>query len=122
MIRQLIEATGFATAARQGADAAALDGHVKEIVRGIVTDAAPFVPLGRLGLSLRNLYSSEINEGSFADVVNALEQIRAQQPPAPTGSGMPGEAPLPLGMPGESPLPTDPTQAPGAPLPETPGL
>ncbi|MEX0912036.1 MAG: peptidylprolyl isomerase [Gemmatimonadota bacterium] len=113
MIRQLIEATGFGQAARQGADAAALDEHVNTIVRGTVTGEQPFVPLGRLGLSLRDLYSHEINEAAFSDVVTQLEQIRAQQPPAESPAQQPGAPALPQ-MPGDS-VPATP------PPPETPG-
>lgn len=112
MIDELIEATGFAEAARQGADPASLDAYVKGLVQGIVTGEAPFVPLGRLGITLRDRYPNEINEGAFAQVVQRLEEIRARQP-----------APMQL-PPDFDPglqLPTEPGQQPGqAPLPGAP--
>jgi hypothetical protein len=106
MIRELVDATGFAEAARQGADPALLDAHVKALVQGIVTGEHPFIPLGRLGVSLRDLYSFEINDGAFSQVVNRLESIRATMPPA---------APFQMEepeMPGQPPLPTEPQLAP----------
>lgn len=112
MIRDLVEATGFAEAARQGASSAALEEHVTEIVRSIVTGESPFVPLGRLGISLREVFPHEINEGSFPAVVSRLEQIRAQQPvpmQLPTDPASPGEV-----LPG---APAPGMQAPAEPAP-----
>jgi hypothetical protein len=83
MIRDLMESTGFAEAARQGASPAALDAHVKMLVEGVVTGEQPFFPLGRLGVSLRDLYPHEVNEGAFGQVVSRLEEIRARQPALP---------------------------------------
>lgn len=113
MLDDLLEATGFVEAARQGAGSGALEQHVKELVRGVVTGEAPFVPLGRLGLILRDRYPHEVNDGAFTGVVGELERIRAEQPappqPLPLDSqGMPLEA-----MPGQ-PMPAQPQATPPA--------
>jgi peptidyl-prolyl cis-trans isomerase C len=114
MIRELIDASGFVTAARQGADPSALDEHVDQLVQAIVAGEVEFVPLGRLGVVLRSLYPYEINEDAFPEVVAQLEQIRAQQPappaPAPGMPGMPGTA-----VPGQPPVPTMPLDSAAAP-------
>ena len=97
MLDDLLQATGFVEAARQGAGAGALADHVKQLVEGVVTGEAPFVPLGQLGLILRDRYTYEVNESAFSSVISGLEQIRASQPAPP--------APLPLdpeGMPLEA--------------------
>jgi len=108
MIRELVEATGFAEAARIRPDPAALDAHVKALVEGIVSGEQPFVPLGLLGVSLRGLYPNDVNEGSFSQVVSRLEEIRARQPAMPQEMpgmpGMPGQGdpqgpPMPMGPP-----------------------
>jgi hypothetical protein len=80
MIRDLVEATGFAEAARVRAEPAALDAYVKELVAGIVTGEEAFIPLGRLGVALRERYPFELNDGVFSQVVTRLEEIRARQP------------------------------------------
>lgn len=96
MIRELIEATGFAEAARQGADAAFFEGYVMDLIQGIVSGQQPFIPLGRLGVGLRDLYAHEINDGALPQVVSRLEAIRATQPAMPF-QGLPGQ-PLPEEM------------------------
>ncbi|MEX2583344.1 MAG: peptidylprolyl isomerase [Gemmatimonadota bacterium] len=120
-IRQLTEATGFVAAARQGADSSALDAHVNELVQAIVSGGAEFVPLGRLGVILRDLYPHEINEESFSAVVSQLEVIRAQQAPPPPVPGAPGQPPTDPAMPGQ-PMPTEPMpmDSMAAPPPATP--
>jgi hypothetical protein len=112
-IRELVEATGFAEAARVRADAAALEAHVKALISGVVTGEQPYIPLGMLGIALRDRYPYEINDGSFSQVVSRLEEIRGEQPMIQ----MPG---LNLeGMPGMPPMPDMPEQAPPVtPLPE----
>jgi len=82
-IAALIDATGFLDAARQGADPAAIDAHVQTLLRGVITGEMPFVPLGRLGVSLRDLYGFDVNEGSLAQVITRLEEIRVSQPAPP---------------------------------------
>lgn len=84
-IRELVEATGFGEAARAGATPAELEEHVKMILQGVVSGEAPFVPLGRLGFSLRDVYDYEINDGAITEVVRQLEEIRAQAPAMPEG-------------------------------------
>jgi peptidyl-prolyl cis-trans isomerase C len=124
MIRELVEATGFAEAARLRADPSILEAHVKALVEGIVSGEQPFVPLGQLGLSLRDVYPHEVNEGSFAAVVRRLEEIRARQPALPQLPGqfdpdmpMPGD---PQQMPQMPPMPGDPQQMPPMPQPGLP--
>jgi hypothetical protein len=114
MIKELVDATGFTDAARAGATPAQLDEHVKMLVQGVVTGEQPFIPLGRLGLALREIYDYEISDGSFAQVVSQLEEIRAQQPapPAPPAGTQPQ-------LPGE--VPVDPNQAPSTSTPPPAG-
>jgi hypothetical protein len=105
-IHQLVEATGFAEAARVRADPASLDQHVKALVEGIVTGEEPFVPLGRLGIALRDLYPHEVNDNTFSQVVSRLEEIRARQPmpqQLPEGMQLPGSPDQQPPMPGQPP-------------------
>jgi len=111
VIRELVEATGFAEAARVRADASLLDAHVKALVEGIVSGEQPFVPLGQLGLSLRDVYPHELNESSFAAVVRRLEEIRARQPAVPQ---------LPEQFDPSMPMPGEPQQMPPMPQPGLP--
>lgn len=92
MITELVTATGFTEAVRASATPAQLDEHVKLLVQGVVTGEQPYVPLGRLGIALRDIYEYEIVEGAFPSVVNELEGIRAQLPPPPAipPTGVPG--------------------------------
>jgi hypothetical protein len=109
MIQELVEGTGFLEAARQRADPAALGAHVMELVEGVVTGEQPYIPLGPLGTALREVYSFEINENSFSQVVNRLEEIRARQPA------------MPMQMPGDmNQLPPDFDQLPMEPQPGQP--
>jgi hypothetical protein len=116
MITELVQATGFAEAARVQIDPAELDEYVKSLIEGVVTGEQPFIPLGQLGVSLREAYSHEINEGAFNQVVQRLEEVRARQP----AIQMPGQ--FDPSMPVEPTLPVEPAiPAPGSQLPvETP--
>ncbi len=104
MIRELVEGTGFIEAARVNATPAQVDEHVKILVRGVVTGEQPFIPLGRLGTALRDLYQFEVNDGTFPAVIRQVEETRARQPAPliPPIGGVPGE-----------PLPIDPSTLPG---------
>ena len=83
-ISMLLEQTGLAQLAGQRGNQAAIDEHVRTLIAEGVAGRAQLVPLGRLGIMLRDLYPSEINEGTFGRVISQLEQIRARQPaPAP---------------------------------------
>lgn len=108
-IRTLVESAGFADAARASANAAALDQVVKTIVAQVVAGEAAFVPLGRLGVLLRDLHGAQVNEESFPAVVSRMEELRASMP-------APQQAP-PEGM-----LPQIPVDSTGAPIqmPATP--
>lgn len=126
-ITDLVEGTGFAQIARGGANSAAIDQMVKSLVEGVVSGETPFVPLGRLGVILRDLYPTEVNDDAFRDVITRLEQARASQPQMPQGmpQGAPGQMPegMPQGVPGQAPqgMPADPSTAPVTPpAPETP--
>jgi len=110
MIQELVQATGFSEAARQSATPAMLDELVKTLVQGVITGEAPYIPLGRLGIALREIYSYEVYDAAFSEVVAQLEVIRAQQPQQQVPAGV-----IP-GMP-ESPMPEMqmPAMAPGVP-------
>ena len=86
------------------------------------------VPLGAFGYILRDLYSSEINEAAFPQVVEQVTQARAAMPQqAPQMPGqVPGQMPdpsqqqgMPQAAPGTEPqpqtVPEQPSAAPGAP-------
>lgn len=107
MIDELVEATGFAEAARGLATRAELEAHIDALVQGVVIGEQPFIPLGALGIALRDAYDYEINEGSFEAVIQRMEEIRASRPAI--GSEM---APPP-GMGGE-PDPSVPGPATGS--------
>ncbi|MDR0786836.1 MAG: peptidyl-prolyl cis-trans isomerase [Gemmatimonadota bacterium] len=86
MISELVTSTGFIEGARAKATQAQRDEHVKLLVQDVVTGQQPFIPLGRLGIALRELYGYEINEEAFPSVITELEGIRAQTPArAPAG-------------------------------------
>ena len=59
------------------------------ILQAVVSGQAPYIPLGRLGFALREVYDFEVNEAAIAEVAAQLEQIRAAQP-APQAAPMPG--------------------------------
>lgn len=98
MISELVAATGFIEAARASATPAQLDEHVKLLVQGVVTGQQPYIPLGRLGIALRELYEYEINEASFPQVINELEGIRALLPPPAPADMPPGMDPGAIGV------------------------
>ncbi len=79
-INSLVVATGFADAVQQGIDPATLQVQVRSLLQGVVSGVQPYIPLGMLGISLRELYPHELNEAAFAEVVRRVEDIRAQQP------------------------------------------
>ena len=103
-IRSLVQATGLTAAAQRGADKAAIDTRIKTLLRGYITGEAQLVPLGPFGFMLRDLYPAEINQGTFAQVVQKITQLRASQPAPAQG---------PPGMPG---MPSDPSV--GVPMPQ----
>jgi hypothetical protein len=111
-IRELVEATGFLEAARQKADPAALDEHVKQLVKGVVNGEQPYIPLGPLGVILRDIYSYEVNEAAFPQVVSKLEEIRASMPQQPADQGQ-----MPVMPDGTTPqgIPVDPNAQPAPP-------
>jgi hypothetical protein len=81
-IRRVVEASGLNQGAA-GAPAAATEARVNTLLREALAGRANLVPLERFGFLLRDIYPSEINEGSFGQVVEELEQIRASQPAPP---------------------------------------
>lgn len=96
-IQQLLQASGLADLAGQRAPASTIDARVKSLLQDAVGGRAQLVPLGRLGQMLRDLYPSEINEGTFPQVVSQLETLRAGQPPLPPTGGE--QIPMPEPMP-----------------------
>ncbi len=105
-LQQLLQATGLSQLAGRRAPSATIDAQVKSMLQDAVAGRSQLVPLGRLGTVLRDLFPSEINEGTFPQVISDLEQLRAGQPaPAPQG-GAP--LPMPPAMP-PMPQPVTPT-------------
>src|SRR5690606_5646863 len=100
--------SGLLQLARARANDAAVSGRVNEMLEGAISGQFQLAPLGRLGFALRDLYSSEVNEGTFGQVIGQIETIRASQPvpPAPRGS-----LPIPQGA---LPTPQGPPPAPPA--------
>jgi hypothetical protein len=91
-IRGVLEATGLAQGAATGAT---LDGRVKNLLEGAIAGRQQLVPLGQLAFALRDLYRNEINEGTFPQVIEELEEVRAAQPAPPAAVPQP-EAPTPV--------------------------
>lgn len=75
-------------ATRPGVSPTALNVRVKALLEAAISGQHQIVPLGPLGYILRDLYNAEINEGTFPQVVEKLEEIRASQPPAPSQGQM----------------------------------
>ncbi len=101
-IQEVVQATGLAQFAGQGANTAALDAHVRQLIADGVAGRSQLVPLGPLGFALRDRYPVEINEGTFQQVIAQLEQIRARQPAPDMGfPEQPQQQPMPQQQPGQ---------------------
>jgi peptidyl-prolyl cis-trans isomerase C len=94
-IQELVQATGLAQFAGRNGSGAAIDAHVRQLIADGVAGRSQLIPLGPLGFALRDRYPSEINEGTFAQVVAQLEQIRARQP-SPEMGVPPQDQPQPV--------------------------
>ena len=107
-INNVVASSGFANAGTSGgAGAAAIDARVREVLQGAINGTRQLVPLGPLAFSLREAYGAEINESTFSQVVEKLEQVRASQgvpanPGAPVAPGTPPGA-APGAAPGNQP-------------------
>jgi hypothetical protein len=99
-IREVLVASGFTQQPAGARNSAALSTQVRELIEGAIRGDRQLIPLGPLSFALREAYPSEINENAFAQVVQRMEEIRAQQAPQ-----SPAEAPQ---------LPTDAPQTPAA--------
>jgi hypothetical protein len=88
-IRQILQMSGFAQHAGQRPPAATLQTQVREILEGLVRGDRQVLPLGPLGFALRDAYPADLNEPAFGQVVQRLEQIRAQQPTPQPAEGDP---------------------------------
>jgi peptidyl-prolyl cis-trans isomerase C len=118
-IRELVRATGLTSGARP--TSATIEARVEALIRSYISGQAQLVPLGTFGFLLRDLYPSEINEGTFAQVVAAVEQARASMPapaPAPGAQGVPGAQP---GTPAPQPMPQPIPQPAPQPAPQPEG-
>lgn len=113
-LRQLVQATGLTKLAGQKANSPAIEEQVNTMVRGLVTGQVNLIPLGRVGFALREILPAEINEGTFAQVGERLQKIRATQPSQtptvggpqmPGGQQAPGGQPMPQSMPQSMPQP-----------------
>lgn len=108
-IQQIVQITaiGGGTA---GEPAAATEARVTHLLHEGLAGRANLVPLQRFGYLLRDLYPNEVNEGSFAQTLQQLDQIRASRPAQPMGvpampdSGLPAGAGAAQENAGEAPL------------------
>ncbi|MGI9182567.1 MAG: peptidylprolyl isomerase [Longimicrobiaceae bacterium] len=107
-IREIVQISGFAQQTG-GNSQAVIEQQVKELIEGAIRGERQLVPLGQLSFALREQYGADINQGSFPQVVSAIDRIRsAQGPPAgaPGMPGSPGQMPQqqpPQGMPQQQP-------------------
>ena len=95
-VRQVVQASGLSGA---GASAADVGERVEVLLREMLSGERQPVPLGPLGLALREHYPAEVYASAFPDVVSQLEELRAAQPAPP---GLPGQ------LPGAPPVPVQP--------------
>ena len=119
-IQMVVQSAGFQPAALRAAGAEGIDEQVKSLLARYLTGQVQLVPLGRFGFILRDLYPSEINEGSFAGVVARATELRG---PAAAPQPVPGGQPMPQGAPQGAPQgQAQPAPAPAeAPCPPTGG-
>lgn len=106
-IQMVVEGSGLleSTATRPGVSPTALNVRVKALLESAISGRQQLVPLGPLAFVLRDLYSAEINEGTFPQVLEQLSTIRETQAP-PTGQ-MPMPQQPATGVP---PIPQDTVQ------------
>ena len=86
-VRQVVQASGLAEARPTGAGAETVGERVEMLLREMVSGERQPVPLGPLGLALRERYTAEIYESAFPEVVSELEELRAAQPTPPAAPG-----------------------------------
>jgi peptidyl-prolyl cis-trans isomerase C len=95
-IRTLVQGTGFARGAGGPVSAETVESRVGALLRQGISGQAQLVPLGPMGSALRDLYPNEINDGTFPQVVQRLETIRASQPaPSPAPGSLPQQQTVP---------------------------
>lgn len=85
MISMLVQGTGFARGAQGPVSPETVEARVQALLEAGISGQAQLVPLGPMGSALRDLFPNEINDGTFPQVVQRLESIRASMP-APTPS------------------------------------
>ncbi|HEX8363285.1 MAG TPA: peptidylprolyl isomerase [Longimicrobium sp.] len=100
-IRQLLQATGLGQqrVPKGSAGNAVIEEQVRGLIQGFISGQRQLPPLGPLGQALRESYGSELNEASFARVVERMKAIRATMPQPQMPQGMPGQQMPPQGMP-----------------------
>ncbi len=101
-IRQLLQATGLGQqrVPKGSAGNAVIEEQVRGLIQGFISGQRQLPPLGPLGQALRESYGSELNDASFARVVERMKAIRATMPqPQMPPQGMPGQQMPPQGMP-----------------------
>ena len=124
-MQAVVQAAGFTGSAAGRPNADAIATRVKELLRAYISGQVQLMPLGPLGYILRDLYSAEINEAAFPQVVEQVTAARAAQPQPQGLPGMPGmpqggmpdpsqQMPMPQGPPGTEPQPAPEPAAPGA--------
>lgn len=79
-IRQVVEGTGFGGGPQGPVSAETIESRVQALLEAGVAGQVQLVPLGAMGSALRALYPNETNDGTFPQVVERLEAIRASQP------------------------------------------
>ncbi|HET7321960.1 MAG TPA: peptidylprolyl isomerase, partial [Longimicrobiaceae bacterium] len=94
-IHQVVTLSGLNRIAGTRASGKVIDSTVTSMLQGLVQQQLNLPPLGRFGYALRDVYPAEINEGTFQQVVDRVQEIRESQP-APQGPPMPqGAVPQP---------------------------
>jgi parvulin-like peptidyl-prolyl isomerase len=89
-LQQLLQQTQLAEIAGKRPSPAVIEQRVDSLIADAVVGKVNLVPLGRLGFALRDLYPAEINEGTFGQVVERVQQLRPNPTPAAAPGGAPG--------------------------------
>lgn len=104
-LQRVVQASNLGGPPREGeTEAEAVERRVRSLMEGILSGQRNLIPLGPLSFAMREQVDWEINESSFAAVVNELQERRAATP-----------APQPMPPAGEA------GQQPPAPAPDTGG-
>ncbi|MFW6331008.1 MAG: hypothetical protein ACOC3J_04710, partial [Gemmatimonadota bacterium] len=91
-LQRVVQASNLGGPPREGeTEAEAVERRVRSLMEGILSGQRNLIPLGPLSFAMREQVDWEINESSFAAVVNELQERRAATP-APQPMPPAGEA------------------------------